>query len=316
MKKTDPFVPLLLLMILAAWLAPWIGARREWIDPAQIANWGVGAVFFFYGLKLDRKKLTASLTNLRLHALVQIATFVVFPLLVMAIMPRDQITTLWLGIFFVAALPSTVSSSVVMVSLAKGNVPAAIFNASISSLLGVALTPIWMSIYLTTDIGAAPLSDVVVKLILQVLLPIIAGMALYKYWGPWAQTKRTMLKWFDQTVILAIVWTSFCDGFQQKMFESISWSTLIWLTLGMAVLFFINYALIWFASRVMQFSRADRITALFCGSKKSLVHGTVMSKVLVRDSSAVSILLLPIMIYHALQLIIVSIIAQNMGKKA
>lgn len=54
------------------------------------------------------------------------------------------------GRLFLATLPSTVSSSVVMVSIAGGNMAAAIFNASVSSLIGVFVTPLWMGIFLET----------------------------------------------------------------------------------------------------------------------------------------------------------------------
>lgn len=298
-----------------AWLWPEVGTARQGFDPSQIASWGVGAVFFFYGLKLNATQIKAGLANYKLHMVVQIATFVLFPLLVLAVMPWQGPSVLWLGIFFVAALPSTVSSSVVMVSIAKGNVPAAIFNASISSLLGVFLTPLWMSIFVDASSGGAPLGDVVIKLILQVVVPVGAGMMLHKWWGRWAEGHRTTLRWFDQTVILAIVYTSFCEGFAQGIFASVSWSMLGMLCMGMVVLFFVPYAIIGVVCRWLRFDRQDTITALFCGSKKSLVHGTVMSKIIISNPAMVSILLLPIMVYHALQLIIVSFIAGNMAKK-
>lgn len=313
------FIALLLLSIVAAWLAPAIGMPNAWFSPSEAAGWGVSVIFFFYGLKLSPTKLRNGLSNVRLHTLVQLSTFVLFPLLVLGVMfavpDWHSNYYLWLGVYFVATLPSTVSSSVVMVSIAKGNLPAAIFNASISSLIGVALTPLLMSFFITSEAGGNSLQDIILKLILQVIVPVGAGMLLNRRFGAAADRHKVMLRWFDQGVIIAIVYTAFCEGFSSGIFESVSTTELIVLTIGMTLLFFVAYYIIYGVCRLLKFNREDMITALFCGSKKSLVHGTVMSRVIVADPSLVSIILLPIMIYHAMQLIIVSFIAKRMGKE-
>lgn len=312
----DPFVLSLFAAIFLAWLAPSWGAGHESWSPAETAGWGVGVIFFFYGLKLDGGKLRTGLRNIRLHALVQLTTFVLFPLLVLGVMACADVRAheyLWFGIFFMASLPSTVSSSVVMVSMAGGNVPAAIFNASVSSLIGVFATPLWMSLFLAAGQGAGSLGDVILSLVFQVLVPVSAGMLLHRRWGGFAERHRRWLDLFDQAVIIAIVYTSFCESFEMHMFDTVSWPLLGALTAGMAALFFAVYGIVRLVSRRMGFSRGDRIVALFCGSKKSLVHGTVMSRVLVADHTLTGILLLPIMIYHAMQLVVVGIIARRMS---
>lgn len=314
----DPFILSLFGAIVLAWLAPSWGAEHENWSPAEVAGWGVGVIFFFYGLRLNREKLKVGLQNVRLHVLVQLTSFVLFPLLVLGIMALIDTQPhyyLWLGIFFMATLPSTVSSSVVMVSMARGNVPAAIFDASISSLIGVFVTPLWMSLFLTTGQGGNSLEEVIISLIFQVIVPVGAGMLLHRWWGEFAETHRRALNFFDQTVIIAIVYTSFCESFSMHMFDSVSWGLLAVLTIGMAALFFLVFGIVRWISHRMHFNREDRIVALFCGSKKSLVHGTVMSKVLVSDHTLTGILLLPIMIYHAMQLVVVSIIARRMASE-
>lgn len=316
--RIDPFVVTLFAAIFVAWLAPAIGSDHTNWSPSEVAGWGVGVIFFFYGLKLSPSKFREGVRNIPLHTTIQATTFILFPLLtlgVMALAPQSWIDAnpyLWIGIFFVAALPSTVSSSVVMVSIAGGNIPAAIFNASISSLIGVILTPLWMSLVLTSSAdGALDLGDVIVKLIVQVIVPVGAGMLLNGRYGSLAERHSRTLRLFDQTVIIAIVYTSFCESFEREMFASISWVTLLWLIVGMTALFFGVYLIVLWACRVLRFGHEDRITALFCSSKKSLVHGTVMSKVLVSDHTLTGILLLPIMIYHAMQLVLVGIIADR-----
>src|SRR5690606_19250235 len=129
------------------------GAGNSVIPLREVAQVGESVIFFFYGLKLNPVQLKAGLSNWRLHFLDHITTFIIFPVIILVLhkfLP-DITENFWTGIFYLAALPSTVSSSVVMVSIARGNIPAAIFNASISSLLGVFITPIWMDVWISEN---------------------------------------------------------------------------------------------------------------------------------------------------------------------
>lgn len=318
----NKFVLSLFAAVFLAWLYPDLGSGTGLFSLSTLAHWGISVIFFFYGLRLNGKQIRSGLRNMRLHFVTQTATFVLFPLLILAIntalglIPREDpfgtpLSALMLGTFFLAALPSTVSSSVVMVNLARGNVPAAIFNASFSSLAGVFITPLWMRIYLNASTGGTALTTTLLSLIGQVIVPVGIGIALNRKLGWFSQRYDKQLRLFDQTVILLIVYTSFCHSFAEKMFQGLSPLALLILSSGMILLFFTVYGIINAAVRLWKFSREDRITALYCGSKKSLVHGTVMSAVLLSDPKLAGILILPTMLYHALQLLIVGILAQR-----
>lgn len=313
----DWFILALLGMIGLAKLLPEPGIQKGLFSLSSLATYGVSLIFFFYGLKLNFSQLREGLRNYRLHLVIHLTTFVVFPAVVLfarSLLLTPDTELLWLGIFYVAALPSTVSSSVVMVSIAGGNIPAAIFNASISSLIGVFITPIWMSFLLTSTTSQYDLTGVIGKLTLQVILPVILGLLLNQRLGWFAARHKAALRYFDQFTILLIVYTAFCESFALHSFEKISLDDLLWLAALMLGLFFLVFGLITILSRFLNFNREDRITALFCGSKKSLVQGSVMANVLFPVSMA-GIALLPIMIYHALQLIVASIIAQAMARR-
>jgi len=285
----------------------------------ELTNYGVSLVFFFYGLKLNRKKLLTDLGNWKLHLIIHVFTFIIFPLLLLGIRhfadPGGK-DILWMGIFFLGTLPSTVSSSVVMVSIAEGNIAGAIFNASISSIMGIFLTPLWMQVVNTGGAASGSFNHILYKLMLQILLPVILGLLLNGKWGGWAEKSKKWLKYFDQLTILLIVYTAFCESFAEHIFAQLSLVKLVVLGAGMLALFLAIYLLIGAICNLTGFSREDRITAVFCGSKKSLVHGTVMSKVLFPGSAYLGLLLLPLMMYHALQLIAASIIAQRLRKTA
>ncbi|MCE7065432.1 bile acid:sodium symporter family protein [Dyadobacter sp. CY326] len=314
----DGFMLALLAMIFLAWLWPYPGMKESPVPLSDISTFAVSIIFFFYGLRLSPKKLKAGLVNWKLHVMVHLSTFILFPVLALAFrsfFKTDESQTLWLAIFFLTALPSTVSSSVVMVSIAKGNIPAAIFNASISSLIGVLVTPLWMGLVMDTGPQHFNLLSVVGKLSLQVLIPVFAGIFLNKRWGGFAEKNKKYIRYFDQSSILLIVYTSFCESFGEHLFTSLGLKEIVFLGIGMLTLFFGIYFLLTFISNLLHFNREDRVTAVFCGSKKSLVQGAVMSKVLFPGPQA-GLMLLPIMIYHALQLIAASIIAQRMAREA
>lgn len=314
----DTFVMLLGGVILLAYHFPEPGIHQGAFTLQDAADWGVSLIFFFYGLKLSPRQLRADLMNWRLHFTIQASTFIIFPVVVLLLMlafGNFGNRLFWIGTFYLAALPSTVSSSVVMVSIARGNIPSAIFNASISSLMGVFITPLWMGIWMTSGGGGYDLGDIFLKLSLQVLLPVVLGLMLNHKFGRFAHRHRSTLKWFDQIVILLIVYTSFCESFANKMFDGHSTISIFVLGIAMVALFFLIYEIVSLIGRLLRFNTEDHITAVFCGSKKSLVHGTVMSKVLLPGFAGVGVILLPLMLYHTLQLIIVSIIAMRFAKR-
>jgi sodium/bile acid cotransporter 7 len=146
-------------------------------------------------------------------------------------------------------------------------------------------------------------------------LPVGLGLLLHKRLGSFAEKTKGRLKYFDQFIILLIIYTAFCESFSQNLFAGLGWNKLPALIGAMLILFALAYAVIFMAGKALGFNRPDMITAIFCGSKKSLVHGTVMSKVLFPASAAVGLILLPLMIYHAMQLIIASVIAQRLSSE-
>ncbi len=315
----NTFFFLMIGAIFLAWLYPPIGVAGSPLHLPAIAGFGVSVIFFFYGAKLSPESLLHGLKKWRLHLVVQLSTFVLFPLTIMAarsLFSDYFSTTLGIGIFYLAALPSTVSSSVVMVSIARGNIAAAIFNASISSILGIFITPLWMSSVLAKSQPGFDITHTILQLCFQVLLPVVAGLLLHHKLAHWLSGYKNTLRSFDQLIILLIVYTSFCESFSGDQFKSFSISEIIILGAMMLTLFLVVFALMNQISVWMGFKREERITVIFCGSKKSLVQGVVMGKVLFTDPAILGVVLLPLMLYHALQLMAGSTIANVMGKES
>ncbi|MBC6609900.1 bile acid:sodium symporter [Hymenobacter sp. BT507] len=304
-------------VVLLAYLFPDAGSAASPLPWHTITTVGVSIIFFAYGLRLSPAKLKAGMRNWQLHMLTQLTTFALFPLLALAVRPfftGEEGQLLWQSIFFLCALPSTVSTSVVMVSIALGNIPAAIFNATLSGLLGIVLTPLLAGLVLHTSAAGIPLQDLILDLVGQVIVPVAAGVLLNRWLGAFAERNGKLLRTSDQVIILLIVFTAFCESFAEGVFRSYAIQDVVLLSVGMIALYFAVFGLVWGLGRLLGFPHEDRITAVFCGSKKSLVHGSVFASLLF-PGAATGALLLPLMLYHALQIIVASTMAQRMSQQ-
>ena len=308
--KFNGFIAALLFSILVAWFFP---EGPEVLPLKAITDIGIGFIFFFYGLKLSPAEFKVGFYNYKVHILVQLTTFVVFPVLALAFFPFFEAGTgsnLWLALFFLGALPSTVSSSIVMVSLARGNLPTAIFNASLSGLIGIVATPLWMSMFMAAtsdfEFGA-----VVQKLMLQIIFPLVVGLFLQKWLGNLARKHSKEISFFDKSVIILIVYSSFSAAFASQLFTTVGLTDLLKLVLMVSTLFFVVYFGLGWVTKQMDLKVEDEIAAKFCGTKKSLVHGSVMVKVIFGNSAANALFLLPIMLYHILQLLVIAVFAEK-----
>ncbi len=318
LDKQNIFLLLLLLMVISGKIIPYREEYHQIFNLGTFIDWGIAGIFLLYGLKLNIKEAVKDISNWKLHLLVQFGTFMMFPLVVLLIYPFVKSTTffpLWVSVFFLASLPSTVSSSVVMVSIAKGNVTSAIFNASISGLIGIVMTPLLMSPFLGENSGTeGKQGEIIQQLLLKVLLPIILGLLLNPIFKNFVTKYSKIIAEFDRLIILLIVYESFSSAFVNRIFSTIPTDQFIWLTICVIVLFFIVYEILKFIAIKLQFTREDIITTTFCGSKKSLVHGSLFVLVLGIPDEKKVLFLLPVMIYHSFQLFYVSWLANKISK--
>ena len=306
MKRPDWFLLGLLGAVLLAWLLPEPGARGGVLHPELTTKLGVALIFFLHGLTLAFGALVAGVRKWRVHVLVQGTTFVVFPLLGLGLLAASDSRlepALRTGIFFLCAVPSTVSSSVALTAAARGDVPVALFNATLSSLLGVVLTPLWLGIVLGGTQQALPLAPVVLELLRWLVLPLAVGQVLRPFLGKLADRYRARLNVVDRLTILLLVYTSFCDSVQAGVWHSGA-TALVTSGAVSVVLLGLALAFIWLAGGVLGFEAPDRIAALFCGSKKSLAAGVPMAGVIFGPGPGLALVLLPILLYHSLQLLV------------
>ncbi|MCD1117739.1 bile acid:sodium symporter [Chryseobacterium turcicum] len=316
--KQNTFLLLLVVMVVLAKLIPFQSSYSQYFNLSAFIDWGIAGIFLLYGLKLNLKEVVKDVSNWKLHLLIQSGTFIIFPLLVLIFYPfikDSEYYNIWLSVFFLASLPSTVSSSVVMVSIAKGNVTSAIFNASISGLIGIIMTPLLMSFFLVSNSSSGNQTEIIQQLLIKVLLPIILGVLLNPVFKKWVTKYSKIFAEFDRLIILLIVYESFSGAFIENIFASVPSAVFLILALSVIFLFFSVYYILKILAEKMNFKPKEVITATFCGSKKSLVHGSLFLLVLGIPDEQKVLFLLPVMVYHSFQLFYVSWLANKIAKR-
>lgn len=308
----DWFLRGMVTMVIIASFFPNLGKSGGLLHVDSVTNYGIAAVFFLHGMGIPSEQIKAGLSRWQLHLLVQSFTFVVFPLLwlVLHFVFQGLISPmLMLGFFYLCALPSTISSSVAMTGLARGNVPAAIFNATLSSLLGILLTPLLVSLMVGSTGQHMDFGHAVVNIATLLLLPFVLGQLLHARLGAWFARYKKYTNVFDKVVILLLVFGSFCDSVNAGLWTNYGPWLLVETLLGAALVLAIVLTLSKLAARALKLPIEDEIVAVFCGSKKTLAAGVPMAKVLFGTMPGLGLVVLPIMFYHQLQLMVCTTLA-------
>ncbi|MGE6388588.1 bile acid:sodium symporter family protein [Pseudomonas sp. NPDC078416] len=312
----DNFTLMLITVVIIASFLPATGQVA--IGFGWLTNIAIALLFFLHGAKLSRESIIAGAGHWRLHLLVFGLTFVLFPLLGLALKPvlspligKD----LYMGILYLCALPATVQSAIAFTSLARGNIPAAICSAAASSLFGIFLTPLLVTLLLNVHGEGGSTLDAIVKISVQLLLPFIAGQIMRRWIGAWVGRNKNWLKFVDQGSILLVVYGAFSEAVNEGIWQK----TPIWDLAGLVLVCCLLLTLVLVAatllSKLFGFNQEDRITILFCGSKKSLATGVPMAQVLFAGST-IGLLILPLMLFHQIQLMVCAVVAQRYAKRA
>jgi solute carrier family 10 (sodium/bile acid cotransporter), member 7 len=317
--KKEWFLVGMVLAIILAILTPNVGRSGGWIQLDQLTGIGVAIVFFLHGLGLSPAAIKAGVSNWRLHIYIQLATFLFYPLIwvvfgesFLAYMPP----ALAFGFCYLFVLPSTISSSVAMTSVGKGNVPGAIFNASLSSILGVFITPLFIQLFMGFEGVELDLMASVIAIAKLLLLPMIAGQLARPFLLAKVEAHKAVVNKVDKYVILLIVYNAFCDSVANGIWQEFSLGLLAASVVICTVILLIMVHSIQWGARRCKFELPDEVAAVFCGTKKTLAAGVPMAKVIFGADPALGMILLPIMLYHPIQIFYCAMLANRYVKQS
>ncbi|WP_433660509.1 bile acid:sodium symporter family protein [Nocardia sp. CA-128927] len=312
----DGFILSILATVALASVFPARGSAADVVG--VLTKIAIALLFLLYGTRLSPKEALAGLTHWRLHLVVLASTFVLFPLLGLAaqlLVPGVLTDDLYTGLLFLCLVPSTVQSSIAFTSIAKGNVPGAIVSATASNLLGVFVTPLLVILLMNTTGQASVDFSSIGDIVLQLLVPFFIGQLIRPKVHRWLSRYAEPTKLVDRGSILLVVYSAFSAGMVEGIWHMLS----PWRILALAGVCCVLLALVIVATmlvgKIFGFSRADRIVIVFCGSKKSLATGLPMATVLFA-SQPVGLIVLPLMMFHQIQLITCAALAQRWAKQA
>ena len=311
----DNFTLALVAVVIAASFFPASGKFAGYVEMTTTGI--VSLLFFLHGAKLSRQAILAGISHWRLHIWIFIATFVLFPVLGLALRPvlSPLVTTdMYVGVLFLCTLPATVQSAIAFTSMARGNVPAAVCSASASTLLGILVTPILVSLVLHKNAEGGDALHAVGKIAMQLLLPFIIGHLMRPIISGFLQRRASIIKLVDQGSILFVVYSAFSAAVISGLWKQTPVPALIGLIVLCCILLALVLTITTFGARRLGFNKEDEITLVFCGSKKSMVSGIPMANVLF-PAASVGAIVLPLMLFHQIQLMVCAVLAQRYARR-
>jgi sodium/bile acid cotransporter 7 len=307
----DPFITALLCTVALASLLPASGAGATAVsDLGKIA---VALLFFIYGARLSAREALDGLRVWRLHGTVFLTTFAVFPRVGLGcrfLVPWLLTPQLYQGVLFLCLLPSTVQSSIAFTSIARGNVAAAVCSATFSSLFGIVLTPLLAAALLSVDGTGGISAGSMTGIVLQLLVPFLIGQFARRWIHGWMTRHKKALTLVDRGSIVIVVYGAFSEGVTGGIWGMLSLPRLLGLLLVCTAVLAVLLAVTQAGAKRLGFDREDRITVVFCGSKKSLASGVPMASVLFPGPMA-GLMVLPLMLFHQIQLMVCAYLARR-----
>ncbi|AKH65194.1 MULTISPECIES: bile acid:sodium symporter family protein [Photorhabdus] len=314
--KIDPFLMILVTVVVIATFLPCEGEIKVWFQ--RLTTAAIALLFFMHGAKLSRQAIIAGMGHWRLHLVVFLSTFVLFPIIGLGLnllVPEIMTSTVYWGFLYLCALPATVQSAIAFTSVAGGNVAAAICSASASSILGVFLSPILVGLMIHTQgEGSSDTLEAIKSIVLQLMVPFIVGHLSRPLIARWVERHKKLVNITDRSSILLVVYVAFSEAVVEGIWRKIDGYSLLMIGVVCCIVLAVVLVINTYAARWLGFNKEDEITIVFCGSKKSLANGVPMANVLF-PAATVGVMLLPLMIFHQIQLMVCAVLAQRYARR-
>lgn len=310
------------VVIVLAWLAPGVGTREGLLPVELLQTVGIFAIFLFQGLSLPFHELRRGASDWRLHVTVQATTFLFFPLVTWAGVTLSAGVladpSLQAGFLFLSFLPTTIASSLAYTVAAKGNASGALFNTTLSNGAGIFLVPVFCLILVeSSSPNEIDVQPVLGGILLKIILPLILGQIARFFLAEWAASHRTVMKRISSGVILFMIYSAFCDSFSREIWSGLNTGFLWWTVAGVCILLGGASLFAWFLSGRMRLDRPSRVTALLCGSQKTLAVGFPLAVMIFGSGTSgfeLSLVIVPLLLYHPFQLVLDGMLIPRLRK--
>ena len=313
--RLDPLIFGLVIAVAIASVYPATGRGFTVVDAAS--KLAISLLFFLHGAKLSRDGVISGIVDWRLHGIVLIASYVMLPIfgVTLAHLFAGYVDpTLLTGLIFLAILPSTVQSSIAFTAIAGGRVPAAICAATLSNLSGVFLTPLLATLLINTQTGVTIAPGAGQVILIQVLMPFAIGQMFRPLIRRHIENQRRLIAIIDRLSILLVVFAAFSEAVNHGLWKTLGAPDLAKIVMIAALFLMLAIGGTYTAGRFLRLPRESRIVLLFCGSKKSLMSGVPIAAALF-PAKAIGSIILPVMIYHQLQIFLCAIIAAEYQRR-
>ncbi|XP_032003853.1 sodium/bile acid cotransporter 7 isoform X1 [Hylobates moloch] len=311
--RKDWFMVGIVLAIAGAKLEPSIGVNGGPLKPEITVSYiAVATIFFNSGLSLKTEELTSALVHLKLHLFIQIFTLAFFPATIWLFLQLLSITPIneWLlkGLQTVGCMPPPVSSAVILTKAVGGNEAAAIFNSAFGSFLGIVITPLLLLLFLGSS-SSVPFTSIFSQLFMTVVVPLIIGQIVRRYIKDWLERKKPPFGAISSSVLLMIIYTTFCDTFSNPNIDLDKFSLVLILLIIFSIqLSFMLLTFIFSTRNNSGFTPADTVAIIFCSTHKSLTLGIPMLKIVFAGHEHLSLISVPLLIYHPAQILLGSVL--------
>ncbi len=288
-------------------------AQLRWIaSPAWLRNSIVAVVLFLMAWPLQSSAMWRAVRRPGAALLAFGMNFGLLPLTAWAFMPLLQ-GELALGLVVAAAAPCTLASAAVWTRQAGGNDAVALIVTISTNLACFLLTPFWL--FATTGQGEVelPVGQMVSRLGLLVVLPIVAGQLsrLHRPVADWTTRRKTTLSTLSQCGILSIVLIGAIQSAARlaeiEPGQGPGFAEFAWMIVAVAVVHTLVLGAGHLASAMVGLGRSERIAVGFAGSQKTLMVG-----IYIATTYFGGLTILPMVAYHVVQLVIDAVVADRL----
>lgn len=300
------------------WPAP--AAKGGFLQPEFTTQLGVWIIFFMQGLSLPTSELVVGYRPKRLHVFNLSWNFLWYPLITgIVLLPLSFFLSdsMRLGFWLLAILPTTVAAAIAFTAISGGSTSSAIFSTVLSNVVAVFIVPSVAVAYLASGTNVSiSVTPLFLNLAWLIIVPLILGQIVRSVAPQKATAVAKAARPVSAGIIIFIVHAAFADSVASGFLGELPVTSIVAVLVGSILLLALASTLVWFTSAMIRVERRFRIAGFYCASQKSLATGLPLAASILAvapDSIDPAAVIIPLMIYHPLQLLLAGWVSGRVG---